>query len=102
MTSVNPATPTRLRVRLFLAGTSPNSIAALANLRAVLSEFAHHHVDLEVFDVLTDADQAARDGVFITPMLIKAEPLPERRILGRLQDRAMLVGALGLSEAPRE
>jgi circadian clock protein KaiB len=94
--------PPRLLVRLYLAGTSPNSLAAINNLRAVLEAYPHQHVELEVVDVLTDSDQAARDGVFITPMLIKVEPHPERRILGRLHDRALLVGALGLFEVPDE
>ncbi len=102
MTAANTEAHTRLLVRLYLAGTSPNSLAAITNLRAVLKAYPHHHVELEVVDVLSDSEQAARDGVFITPMLIKVEPEPQRRILGRLQDRALLVGALGLFELPDE
>ena len=48
MTAASTEAPTRLLVRLYLAGTSPNSLAAITNLRAVLKAYPHHHVELEV------------------------------------------------------
>jgi circadian clock protein KaiB len=56
------------------------------------------HVDLEVIDVLTHADLAERDNVLVTPTIVKLWPLPLRRIVGRLNDSALLVSALGLNE----
>jgi circadian clock protein KaiB len=92
----------QLRVRLYVAGDAPNSLAALANLRAALAEFPKHSADVELIDVLSDPDRALRDGVLVTPMLVKFEPPPERRVLGNLRDRGVLLGALGLDEAERD
>ena len=92
----------QLRVRLYVAGDAPNSLAAVANLRAVLAEFPKHSAEVEVIDVLSDPERALRDGILVTPMLVRFEPSPERRVLGNLRDRGMLLGALGLGEAERE
>jgi len=43
-----------------------------------------------------------RDGVLVTPMLVKIEPQRARRVLGRLRDRRLRLAALGLDEAPGE
>ncbi len=88
----------RLRLRLYVAGQSPNSSAALANLRSLLAEYPAYEVDLEVIDVLRDPDLGLRDGITVTPMLLKSEPPPERRLLGSLRDRVALLGALGIGE----
>jgi circadian clock protein KaiB len=89
-----------LRLRLYLAGDAPNSLAAHANLRAVLALFPGRTIELELIDILSEPGRGLTDGVLVTPMLVKFEPLPERRVLGRLLDRAALLGALGLDEAP--
>jgi circadian clock protein KaiB len=95
-------TPTPVRVRLYVAGRSPNSVMALANVHILLHTHPHHHVTLEVIDIVRDTERGVRDGVLVTPMLVRTEPLPERRILGSLNDRALLLDVLGLDEVPRE
>lgn len=92
----------QLRLRLYVAGDSPNSVAALAHLRAAVAECANGRADVEIIDILRDPERGLRDGVFVTPMLVKVEPLPERRVLGSLRDRRALLAVLGLHEAPRE
>ncbi len=90
----------KLRLRLYVAGESPNSVAALRNLRALLAAHPSREVELDVVDVLKDPEAGSRDGVLVTPMLIKLAPAPERRIFGSLTDTAALLGVLGLVEAP--
>jgi len=91
-----------VRVRLYLAGDAPNSLVALANLRAVIAEYADVRADVEIVDILTDPERGLRDGVFVTPMLVKFEPSPVRFVLGSLCDRRFLLTVLGLHEPPRE
>jgi circadian clock protein KaiB len=91
-----------LRVRLYIAGTSPNSASALANLRGALVLYPAHLLDLEIIDVLDQPERGMRDGIMVTPMLVKIEPLPACRVLGSLHDRALLLATLGLGEAARE
>ncbi len=90
----------RLRLRLYVAGNAPNSVAAKQNLRALLEELGRK-ADLEVVDVLSDPRRGLRDGILVTPTLIKVTPAPEARVLGSLRDRTVLLAALGLEEAPR-
>jgi len=88
-----------LRLRLYVAGLSPNSTTAAATLRALRLEFSSRAIELETIDVLREPQRALPDRVFQTPMLIKIAPLPERRIVGNLSERRMLLAALGLEEA---
>jgi circadian clock protein KaiB len=87
-----------LRLRLYVAGRSPNGEAAAATLRALIAEFSSVRIELETIDVFRDPGRALRDGAWATPMLIKLEPTPERRMCGRLGDRATIITALGLGQ----
>jgi circadian clock protein KaiB len=91
-----------LRLRLYVAGESPNSVAAERNVRRLLSELAKGAAVLDVLDVLTDPEAGLRAGVFLTPTLVKLAPAPERRILGSLHDAEQLRDVLGLSGAGRD
>jgi len=92
----------RLRLRLYVAGEAPNSLAAVANLHVALARCAEHSVQVETIDVLRDPDRALRDGVLVTPMLVRVAPLPERRVLGNLRDRDTLLGVLGIDAVAHE
>ncbi len=92
----------RLHVRLYVAGEAPNSVAAIANLRSALAQGGERSVEVETIDVLRDPERALRDGVLVTPMLVKVAPPPERRILGNLRDRDTLLGVLGIDRVVRE
>jgi circadian clock protein KaiB len=99
-TASKPTKGRKLRLRLYVAGESPNSAAAVRNLRTLLAAHPSREVELDIVDVLKDPESGARDGVLVTPMLIKLGPAPERRIFGSLTDTAALLGVLGLVEAP--
>ncbi len=86
----------RLRLRLYVAGESPNSVAAARHLHALLASHPSARVELEVIDLLRRPELGARDGVVVTPMLIKLAPGPERRIFGTLKDTDTLISVLGL------
>lgn len=91
-----------LRVVLYIAGDGPNSTAAVANLRAALVPPSRKHIQVEVVDVFMDPQRGVSAGVFVTPMLVRVEPAPERRILGNLSDRAILFSVLMLEERAHE
>ena len=91
-----------LQVRLYVAGQSPNSVIAAAAVRALIAEFSGVRLEVETVDVLREPERALRDGVLATPMLIKLEPPPERRILGNLRDREKLLAVLGLEPSRHE
>jgi circadian clock protein KaiB len=86
----------RARVQLYVAGDAPNSVAAIANLIAALARHPAHDIKFEIIDVLVDPERGLADNVLVTPMLVRMEPLPERRILGTLRDASLLLAVLGL------
>jgi circadian clock protein KaiB len=82
--------------RLYVTGSAPNSVLAIANLREVCQRHlpGRHHI--EVIDLRRDPRRALADGIMITPTLVKLTPGPEVRIVGSLSDQAVIVANLGL------
>jgi len=85
------------RFRLYVAGDSPNSAKAVANLRELCREILDDRHEIEVVDVLREPNRALKDGVLLTPMLVKLSPGPVRKIVGSLNNREPILQALGLS-----
>jgi circadian clock protein KaiB len=83
-----------LRLRLYVAGHAPNSVRAVANIRAICDEhFASGH-ELEIIDLLEHPKRALADGVIVTPTLLKLLPLPVQRVIGSLSDTNQVLLAL--------
>lgn len=94
------AAKAKLVLRLYVAGSAPNSAAALSNLRALLHSGTSNDepVPFEVVNVLREAARAFEDGVIVTPTLVRLHPLPVLRIVGTLSDHDGVRLALGLEE----
>lgn len=83
-------------LKLFVAGHSQRSEAAIANLRRICdSKLAGQH-ELVVIDIVEQPDAANAARILATPTLIKESPLPVRRIIGDLSDRDKVIAGLGL------
>ena len=83
-----------LRLRLYVAGHAPNSVRAVANVRAICAEhFASGH-KLEIVDLLEHPKRALADGIIVTPTLLKLLPLPVLRVIGSLSDTNQVLLAL--------
>jgi len=75
-----------LQLRLYVAGNAPNSVRAVANVRAICDQhFASGH-ELEIVDLLLHPRRALADGILVTPTLLKLLPLPVQRVIGDLSD----------------
>jgi circadian clock protein KaiB len=83
--------PGRLKLRLYIAGTAPNSLLAIANARAICAEHFPSAHELEIVDVFDNARRALADGIIVTPTLIKLSPLPVHRLVGNLSDTRQVV-----------
>jgi circadian clock protein KaiB len=83
-----------LVLRLYVAGHAPNSVRAMANIRAICDEhFASGH-DLEIVDLLEHPRRALDDGIIVTPTLLKLSPPPAQRVIGSLSDTSQLLMVL--------
>jgi len=87
------------RFRLYVAGTTSNSVQAIANLTLLCRTHLPSRHELEVIDVLRHPHRGLADRVFVTPMLIRFSPGTERRIIGTLHDTDKVLQVLEL-ESP--
>ena len=88
-----------LVMRLYVAGDAPNSVAARTNLRLLLASHDPSIHSLEIVYCLRDPMRALREGVLVTPTLMRLEPEPVCAIVGSLSDSARVLEALGLGPA---
>jgi len=80
-------------LRLYVAGTTPKSVAAIANLRKLCEEFLAGRYAIEIIDLLENPKLARSDQIVAIPTLIRKLPTPMRKIIGDLSDRErVLVG----------
>jgi circadian clock protein KaiB len=85
------------RFKLYVAGNSPNSAQAVANLHALCREHLPGRHEIEIVDVLRNPQRALAEGVLITPLLVRLSPEPGCEIIGNLGDRPTVIQALGLT-----
>ncbi len=87
----------KIKLKLFIIGNSPISKRAIRNLNAICStEGLDGHCDIEVIDLLEHQDLAEIERIFATPLLIRKEPLPQRRIIGDLSNQQKVLATLEL------
>jgi circadian clock protein KaiB len=79
-----------VRLRLYLAGSTPNSQRAEANLNEALREFSDRDFSVEYIDVLLDAKRAVADSIIVTPTLIAIGRKSRLVIIGDLSDSKRL------------
>jgi circadian clock protein KaiB len=90
------APPGSLLLRLYVAGESPNSLRATANLQAMCREYLGERCRLEIVDILEEPLRLFADGVLVTPTLVKASPPPAWKMVGDLNETAKVLLALGV------
>ena len=83
-------------MRLYIAEGAPNSVKAIANLKAICKKHLAEGFKLEVIDVLEFPLRALADGILVTPSLAKIAPSPGAKIVGDLSDRSSVLTALGI------
>jgi circadian clock protein KaiB len=80
-------------LRLYVAGNTPKSVAALANLKKYCAEHLVDKYKLEVIDLLVKPQLAAGDQILAIPTLVRKVPVPIRKIIGDLSnEEKVLVG----------
>ena len=83
-------------LRLYVAGSAPNSVQARHNLDALLAELPADRYELEVIDCLAEPERTLTDGIVVTPTLLKIAPEPRATVIGTLGDTASLRRSIGL------
>ena len=80
-------------LRLYIAGDSPKSRTALANLQQLCDTHLKGKYKIEVIDLFKEPERAAGDQILAIPTLVRKLPVPMRRIIGTLKDtERVLIG----------
>ena len=85
--------PETWELRLYVAGQTPKSVAALANLKRYCEQHLQGRYQLQVIDLLLNPHLAAGDQILAIPTLVREVPAPIRKIIGDLSnEERVLVG----------
>ena len=85
-------------LRLYTAGQSPRSLAALANLKRICEEHLAGRYSIEVVDLLKNPRLAKDDQIVAIPTLVRQLPPPLRKIIGDLSDTERALVGLQLRQ----
>src|SRR5579862_8317452 len=90
----------RYVLRLYVTGTTPKSLRAIANLKQICEEHLKGRYDLEVIDLYQQPRLAEGDQIVAAPTLIKRLPDPLRRLIGDMSDTDKVLVGLDLRPKP--
>lgn len=87
-------------LRLYVAGQTPNSVKAFANLKKICEEHLKGKYTIEVIDLLENPQLAQGDQILAIPTLVRKLPPPVRKIVGDLSKTEQVLVGLDLRPAP--
>lgn len=83
-------------LKLYIAGQTPRSMNALANLRRICAQDLANEYELIVIDILEQPQLAEDEKILATPTVIKELPPPLRRLIGDLSNAEKVLVGLDL------
>ena len=86
-------------LRLYVAGRSAKSVAALGNLKRLCEEHLAGKYQIEVIDLLVNPQLARGDQIVAIPTLVRKLPQPMRKIIGDLSNTERALVGLQLRPA---
>ena len=87
-----------IELKLYVAGQTPKSLAALSNLDKICKEHLQGRYKLQVIDLVKEPQLAKGDQIVAIPTLVRKLPVPIRKIIGDLSDLEKVVVGLNLRE----
>jgi circadian clock protein KaiB len=88
--------PERWDLRLYVAGQTPKSLTAFANLKAFCEAQLVENYHIEVIDLLEQPELAEGDQIVAIPTLVRKLPEPIRKIIGDLSNTERVLVGLDL------
>jgi circadian clock protein KaiB len=86
-------------LRLYVAGHTPKSVAAFANLKRICETHLQGQYEIEVVDLLVNPTLAKGDQIVAVPSLVRQLPPPARKIIGDLANEERVLVGLDLRPA---
>jgi circadian clock protein KaiB len=98
----SPHDSEKWELRLYTAGQTPKSLAAIKNLKKVCEEHLAGRYQIEVIDLLKNPRLAKDDQIVAIPTLVRKLPDPVRKIIGDLSDTERTLVGLQLRQQIQE
>ena len=92
----------RRKLVLYVAGQTPKSLAAIANLKRICADHLNAQYVVEVVDLKENPVLAREHGIVAIPTLVRQLPVPIRKIIGDLSDTQKVLVHLDMSGVPHE
>ena len=87
-------------LKLYIAGATPRSIAAFANLKKLCEEHLGGRYRIRIVDLLEDPQSAHADEIVAIPTLVRDRPPPQRKMIGDLSDAERVLALMQLTGRP--
>lgn len=83
----NASTNEKYAFRLYVTGTTVNSLMAIKNIKKYCDELINDNYSLEIIDLFENPVFSKKDQIIAVPTLIKKHPQPVKRIIGSLSEK---------------
>jgi circadian clock protein KaiB len=87
-------------LRLYVAGQTPRSLAALTNLKRICEQYLENRYSIEIVDLVRNPQLARRDQILAIPTLVRNLPMPMRKIIGDLSNTEKVLMGLEVRARP--
>ena len=84
------------QLRLYVAGQTPKSVKAFANLKKICEEHLKGRYTIEVIDLVKNPKLAGGDQILAIPTLVRKLPQPIKKIIGDLSNKERVLVGLDL------
>lgn len=81
---------------LYVAGTTPKSLDAFANLKKICEEYLKEQYSIEVVDLIKNPKLAKGDQIVAIPTLVRKLPPPLKKIIGDLSNKEKVLVGLNI------
>ncbi|HEY1869675.1 MAG TPA: circadian clock KaiB family protein [Chitinophagaceae bacterium] len=81
---------------LYVTGASPNSSRAISNIKGLCEDHLKNRYELSIIDVYQQPKIAQTVDIIALPLLIRKNPLPERRLIGDMSDKEKVIRSLDI------
>jgi circadian clock protein KaiB len=88
-------------LRLYVAGQTPKSVAAFANLQRICEEHLHGRYQIEVVDLLVNPALARGDQILAVPSVVRQLPPPVKKLIGDMSNVDRVLVGLDLRPVKR-
>lgn len=88
-------------LRLYVAGQTPKSVSAFANLKRICEEHLAGRYQIEVIDLLVNPALARGDQILAVPAVVRQLPPPVKKIIGDFSNAERVLVGLDLRPVKR-